>query len=177
MTIRSYQGTEPDIHPDAYVDPAATVVGEVTIEAEASVWPNAVLRGDHGAISLREGTNVQDNSVVHEGADIGPYATVGHTAIVHGCAVGERALVGMGSIVLDDAVVGEQAMVGANALVTEGTEIPDYAVAMGTPAEVVREGAPGESPWAFAADAYTDIADEHEANSEVLYEQWPPVEE
>lgn len=174
MTIRSYQGTEPEIHPDAYVDPAATVIGEVTIEADASVWPNVVLRGDHGAIRLREGANVQDNSVVHEGADIGAYATVGHTAIVHGCEVGERALVGMSSIVLDDCVVGEQAMVGANALVTEGTEIPDYAVAMGTPAEVVREGGEGESPWAFAADVYTDLADAHATESEVLYEQWPP---
>lgn len=174
MTIRSYDGHEPDIHPDAYVDPAATVIGEVTIEAEASVWPNVVLRGDHGAIRLREGTNVQDNSVCHEGADIGPYATVGHTAIVHGATVGERALVGMGAIVLDDAVVGERAMVGANALVTEGSEIPPNAVAMGTPAEVVSEAE--DSPWAYAADVYTDLAKNHR-ESEVLYEGWPPAED
>ena len=90
MTIRSYQGAQPDIHPDAYVDSAATVIGEVTIEADASVWPNVVLRCDHGAIYLREGANVQDNSVVHEGAEIGRYATVGHTAILHGCEVGDR---------------------------------------------------------------------------------------
>jgi carbonic anhydrase/acetyltransferase-like protein (isoleucine patch superfamily) len=173
MTIRSFDGTEPDIHPDAYVDPAATVVGDVTVEADASVWPNVVLRGDHGRIRLREGTNVQDNSVCHEGADIGPYATVGHAAIVHGATVGERALVGMGAIVLDDSSVGERAMVGANALVTEGTEIPPRAVAMGTPAEVVREA--DDSPWAYAADVYTDLADRHR-ESEVLHERWPPKE-
>jgi carbonic anhydrase/acetyltransferase-like protein (isoleucine patch superfamily) len=177
MTIRSYKGFEPHIHPDAYVDPAATVIGDVVIEADASVWPNVVLRGDHGAIYLREGANVQDNSVVHEGAEIGRYATVGHTAILHGCEVGNRALIGMGAIVLNEAVVGTQAMVGAAALVTKETKIPDHTVAMGSPAEIVRESEQDEPVWAAAGDVYTDLADSHKGESEVLYDQWPPTTE
>jgi carbonic anhydrase/acetyltransferase-like protein (isoleucine patch superfamily) len=172
MPIRSFEGTEPELHPDAYVDGAAVVVGDVTVEADASVWPNVVLRGDHGGIHLREGANVQDGSVCHEGAEVGPYATVGHNAIVHGASVGRRALVGMGAIVLDDSVVGERAMVGANSLVTEGTEIPPGTLATGTPAEVRREVE--DSPWAAAGDVYVDLAERHEGGSETLYDRWPP---
>jgi carbonic anhydrase/acetyltransferase-like protein (isoleucine patch superfamily) len=172
MPIRSFEGTEPELHPDAYVDEAAVVIGDVTVEADASVWPNVVLRGDHGGIRLQEGSNVQDGSVCHEGADIGPYATVGHNAIVHGASVGRRALVGMGAIVLDDSVVGERAMVGANSLVTEGTEIPPNTLATGTPAEGRREVE--DSPWARAGDAYVQLAERHEVASEALHDRWPP---
>jgi carbonic anhydrase/acetyltransferase-like protein (isoleucine patch superfamily) len=175
MPIRSFEGTEPELHPDAYVDEAAVVIGDVTVEADASVWPNVVLRGDHGAIRLREGANVQDGAVCHEGADIGPYATVGHNAIVHGATIDRRALVGMGAIVLDDSVVGERALVGANSLVTEGTEIPPNALATGTPAEVRKEV--DDSPWARAGDVYVELSERHGTASETLYEQWPPDEE
>lgn len=172
MPIRSFEGVEPELHPDAYVDETAVVVGDVTVEADASVWPNVVLRGDHGGIRLREGANVQDGSVCHEGADVGPYATVGHNAIVHGASVGRRGLVGMGAIVLDDSVVGERAMVGANSLVTEGTEIPPSTLATGTPAEVRKEVE--DSPWARASDVYVELAERHGTNSETLHERWPP---
>ncbi|MEF8861460.1 MAG: gamma carbonic anhydrase family protein [Haloarculaceae archaeon] len=175
MPIRSFEGTEPELHPDAYVDETAVVIGDVTVEADASVWPNVVLRGDHGGICLREGSNVQDGSVCHEGAEVGPYATVGHNAIVHGASIGRRALVGMGAIVLDDSVVGERGMVGANSLVTEGTEIPPNTLATGTPAEVLREVE--DSPWARAGDVYVRLSERHEADSEVLYDRWPPGNE
>jgi carbonic anhydrase/acetyltransferase-like protein (isoleucine patch superfamily) len=174
MPIRSFDGIEPELHPDAYVDATAVVVGDVTLEADASVWPNAVLRGDHGPVRLQEGANVQDGAVCHEGADVGPYATVGHNAIVHGASLDYRSLVGMGAIVLDDAVVGERAMVGANSLVTEGTDIPPNTLATGTPAEVRKEVE--DSPWAWAGDVYVGLSRRHEEASETLYERWPPRE-
>jgi carbonic anhydrase/acetyltransferase-like protein (isoleucine patch superfamily) len=174
MPIRSFDGIEPELHPDAYVDATAVVVGDVTLEADASVWPNAVLRGDHGPVRLQEGANVQDGAVCHEGADVGPYATVGHNAIVHGASLDYRSLVGMGAIVLDDSVVGERAMVGANSLVTEGTDIPPNTLATGTPAEVRKEVE--DSPWAWAGDVYVGLSRRHEEASETLYERWPPRE-
>lgn len=164
--IRSFDGMEPDIHEDAYVDPSAVVIGDVTIEAEASVWPNVTLRGDHGSIVLREGVNIQDNSVLHEGVEIAPYATVGHTAIVHSCEVGERALIGMSATVLDGSVVGERAMVGANSLVAENTEIEPNTLYAGTPAKKLKEVE--DSPWAYASDTYVDLAKKHAETSERL---------
>ena len=164
--IRSFDGREPEIHADAYVDPSAVVIGEVTIGPDASVWPNVTLRGDHGAITLAEGANVQDNAVVHEGAEIGPYATVGHTAIVHASTVRDRALVGMGATVLDRSVVGEEAMVGANSLVTEDTEIEPDSLYAGVPAEFIKDVE--ESPWTEAGDRYVELAQKHVETSERL---------
>ena len=162
--IRSFDGTEPNIHDSAYVDPAAVVIGDVTLEAESSVWPNATLRGDHGPVILEEGANVQDNAVLHEGARVGPYATVGHTAIVHNAEVRERGLVGMGATVLDRSVVGERAMVGANSLVAEDTDVEPNTLYAGTPAEKVKEVE--ESPWAYAGDRYVQLSREHMEDSE-----------
>lgn len=164
--LRSFDGVEPDVHEDAFVDPTAVLIGDVTIEKDASVWPNVTLRGDHGAIVLREGANVQDNSVLHEGAEIGPYATVGHTAIVHNSEVHERALIGMGATVLNRSVVGEKAMVGANSLVTEDSEIEPNTLYAGNPAEKIKEVE--ESPWAYAGDRYAELSKEHIENSEII---------
>lgn len=164
--IRSFEDTEPDIHESAYVDPTAVVIGDVTIGPDASVWPNVTLRGDHGNITLAEGANVQDNSVLHEGVEIGPYATVGHTAIVHASTVEERALVGMGAIVLDRSVVGERAVVGANSLVTEDTEIEPQTLYAGTPAKKLKDI---EDPyWNEAGDRYVELSRRHMAGSERL---------
>ncbi|PSP49884.1 gamma carbonic anhydrase family protein [Halobacteriales archaeon QH_7_69_31] len=143
--LRSFDGVEPDVHDSAYVDPAAVVIGDVTLEADASVWPNTTL-------------------VLHEGAEIGPYATVGHTAIVHNAAVRERGLVGMGATVLDRSVVGEAAMVGANSLVREDTTIEPSTLYAGVPAEKVK--AVEDSPWAYAGDRYVQLACEHAERSE-----------
>ncbi|MFC6836303.1 gamma carbonic anhydrase family protein [Halomarina ordinaria] len=163
MVVRSLDGVEPTIAESAYVDETAVVIGDVTVEADASVWPNVTLRGDSGAIVLREGSNVQDNAVCHEGTEIGPYVTVGHTAIVHAATVEERAMVGMGSVVLDDAVVGERALVAAGAVVTEGTEVPPNTLVAGTPARVVKEVE--DSPWAQAGDHYVERARRHAEHS------------
>jgi len=164
--IRSFDGYEPEIHADAYVDPSAVVIGEVTIEADASVWPNVTLRGDHGRITIEEGANVQDNAVIHEGSEIGPYATVGHTAIVHNADVRTRGLVGMGATVLDGSVVGERAMVGANSLVTEDTAIEPNSLYAGVPAEFIKEVE--GSPWATAGDRYVELSEKHLETAERL---------
>ncbi|GAA0469263.1 gamma carbonic anhydrase family protein [Halococcus dombrowskii] len=164
MVIRSFEGTEPTIHESARVDESAIVIGDVTIEAEASVWPNVTLRGDSGAIVLREGANVQDNAVCHEGCEIGPGATVGHTAIVHAATVGERAMVGMSSTVLGDAHIGEESLVAAGSVVTEGMDVPPNTLVAGTPAEVRKEVE--DSPWTHAGEHYVELAKRHERSSE-----------
>ena len=120
----------------------ATIVGDVTLSEGANIWYGAVLRGDNGPIRIGENTNIQDNAVLHASPDspltIGANVTVGHAAIVHGCTVGDGALVGMGAVLLNGCVVGEEAMVAAGALVTGGTVIPPKMLAMGSPAKVVR---------------------------------------
>ncbi|MFB6160666.1 MAG: gamma carbonic anhydrase family protein [Haloferacaceae archaeon] len=164
MVVRSFEGTAPEIAASAYVDETAVVVGDVTVGPEASVWPNVTLRGDHGSIRIGEGANVQDNAVCHEGVEIAPHATVGHAAIVHAAEVRERAMVGMGAVVLDDAVVGERALVGAGAVVTEGTEVPASTLVAGTPAEVRKEVE--DSPWAEAGDRYVALSRRHADSAE-----------
>ncbi|RJT06578.1 gamma carbonic anhydrase family protein [Halococcus sp. IIIV-5B] len=164
MVIRSFEGTTPTIHESARVDETAVVIGDVTIEAEASVWPHVTLRGDSGAIVVREGANVQDNVVCHEGCEIGPGATIGHTAIVHAATVGERAMVGMSATVLDGAHVGSEALVAAGSVVTEGTEVPPSTLVAGTPAEVKTEVE--DSPWTHAGEHYVELAKRYERSSE-----------
>ena len=164
--LRSFDGVEPTVHEDAYVDPATAVTGDVTLEADASVRPNVTLRSDHGPIVLREGANVQDDAVMHEGGKIGPHATVGHTAIVHGAEVRERALVGTGATVLDRSVVDERAMVGADGLVPGDTDLEPSTLYAGVLVEKVGEAE--ESPWAYAGDRYVRLAQEHAENPEPL---------
>lgn len=166
--IRSFDGTTPEIADSAVVDDRATVIGDVRIEAEASIWPGAVLRGDSGEIVVREGANVQDNATLHERTEVGPFATVGHNAIVHAATVGERAMVGMGAVVLDGATIGRESLVGANSLVTEGTTVPDAVLVAGTPAEVRK--AVESSPWTEAGDHYIELAKRHAETSEIVYE-------
>ncbi|SFC55984.1 Carbonic anhydrase or acetyltransferase, isoleucine patch superfamily [Halobiforma haloterrestris] len=164
--LRSFEGSEPDVADSARVDETAVVIGDVVLEADASVWPNATLRGDHGRIVVGEGANVQDNAVLHEDAELEPYATVGHSAIVHDATVGERALVGMNAVVLDGARVGEGAVVAAGSVVTEGTEVPPSTLVAGSPAEPKTEV---DDPRLEAtADRYVELATRHEEGSERL---------
>ena len=124
--------------PNAYIAPNATVVGDVQLAENVNIWYGAVLRGDEGTISVGEGTNIQDNAVVHEETTIGKYCTVGHSAIIHGCTVGDSCLIGMGAIVLSGAVLGDGCMVGAGALVTGKTNAPAGSLLLGSPAKVIR---------------------------------------
>ncbi len=133
----SFEGKAPLVHPDAWIAPTATLIGDVTVEANASVWYGVVLRADFGPIVIREGANVQDNSVIHVndlGCEIGAGATIGHLCVVHDCTIGANALIGNGATVQDGAVIGERTLVAAGALVGPGVEIPGETVAMGVPA-------------------------------------------
>ena len=138
----------PDIHPSAFVAPGAVVRGEVHLAENSSVFYNAVLRGDRAPISIGEGTNIQDNCVVHVEYDlpvtVGKNVTVGHGAILHGCTVGDETLIGMGAIVLNGAQIGKSCLIGAGALVTQNAVIPDGCMAVGSPARVKRPLTPEE---------------------------------
>lgn len=144
-----------------YISSTGVVLGDVTLGDQSSVWYNAVLRGDINRIVIGPGSNVQDNSVVHladdYGCSVGEFVTVGHSAILHACAVGNECLIGMGATILDGAVVGNQCIIGANALVTQGTDIPDGSMVLGSPARVVRTLSAEErkslKPW---ADKYVE---------------------
>jgi gamma-carbonic anhydrase len=133
---------QPRLGQGVYIASGAVVVGDVTLGDHASVWYNAVVRGDINRIEIGHHTNIQDNAVVHLADDfpclIGAWVTVGHSAIVHACTVGDETLIGMGAVVLDGAVVGRQCLVGAKAVVTPGMEIPDGSLVLGAPAKVIR---------------------------------------
>lgn len=145
----------------AYVAPNATVVGDVTLSQDVSVWYGAVLRGDSGAITVGEGTNIQEHCVLHEKTVIGKQCTVGHGAIVHGCRVGDRCLIGMGAIILDGAVLGDDCIVGAGALVTGKTDAPAGSVLLGSPAKVVKEVSEAQKQSNLSsADHYIELAKE-----------------
>ena len=141
--LRPYRGRLPTVDPSAYVDDSAQVIGDVVIGAESSVWMNVVIRGDVNVIRIGARTNVQDNTVVHVMHDthptrIGDDVTIGHSAVVHGCTIGDRVLVGMGVILLNGVVVGEDSIVAAGTLVPEGTVIPPRSMVMGLPGKVRR---------------------------------------
>jgi carbonic anhydrase/acetyltransferase-like protein (isoleucine patch superfamily) len=147
--IRAVPGRTPRVDPDAYVDQAAQVIGDVTIEAGASVWPFTVLRGDQdNYVKLGRNSNVQDNSVLHVTPQypciVGANVTIGHRAVVHACTIMDNVRIGIGAVVLNGAVVEEWAQVGAGALVPPGKVIPSGWLVMGVPAKPVRKMGPEE---------------------------------
>ena len=123
----------------SYIAPNATIVGDVTLGDQVSVWYGAVLRGDDGAIVIGDGSNIQDNCVVHKQTTIGKNCTVGHGAIVHGATIGDNTMVGMAAVVLTGAVIGENCIIGAGAVVTGKTVAPAGSVLLGSPAKVVKQ--------------------------------------
>src|SRR5436190_12389016 len=133
---------QPRLGAGVYIACGAVVLGDVAIGDHSSVWYNAVVRGDINRIEIGHHTNIQDNAVIHLADDfpclIGDWVTVGHSAVVHACTVGDESLIGIGAVVLDGAQIGRQCLIGAKALVTPGTEIPDGSVVFGAPAKVVR---------------------------------------
>lgn len=133
----------PCVAGDAWVAPSATVIGDVHLGSEASVWFGAVLRGDVERLTIGRGTNIQDNAVLHSdpGAPLvlGERVTVGHMVMLHGCHVGDAALIGIGAIIMNHARIGARSIVGAGALITEGKEFPDDALILGSPAKMVRK--------------------------------------
>jgi carbonic anhydrase/acetyltransferase-like protein (isoleucine patch superfamily) len=134
MPLFSFEGLSPTVHPDAFIAPTATLVGDVRVEAHASIWYNAVLRADLGPIIVRAGANVQDGCVLHGGTDpvteVGAGATVGHLCVVHGAVIGPEALVGNGSTVQDGARIGARCLIGAGATVAPNTVVPDEQIVL-----------------------------------------------
>lgn len=158
----------PTIDEQAFIHPDAVIIGDVTIGAESTVWPGAVLRGDHGAIRVGSQTSIQDGSVIHctstRGTIIGDRCTVGHRAHLEGCTVEDDCLIGSGSVVLHRVVVGAGALVGAQALVTSDTQIPPLAMALGVPAKIFPDRMqPGDN--AEAAEIY--VRNAHWFNAEL----------
>jgi carbonic anhydrase/acetyltransferase-like protein (isoleucine patch superfamily) len=162
MPLFAFEGRSPRIDPTAFVAPTATLIGDVTVEAGASVWFNAVLRGDYGPIVVREGANVQDGSVLHAPpgipVDIGPGATVAHMCVIHGVHVGP------------EAVIGARSLIAAGSLVLAGTQIPAGVLAVGSPAQVKGPIAgTGAEMWInLNPQAYRDLAQRHMAGLEPI---------
>jgi carbonic anhydrase/acetyltransferase-like protein (isoleucine patch superfamily) len=160
----SFEGKSPSVHPTAFIAPSADLIGDVTVEAGASVWFGAVLRADFAPIVVREGANVQDGSVLHAGPDgpveIGPGATIGHGCVVHACTIGTEALIANHATILDHAKVGARTLVAAGSLVSGGTELPEGVLAIGTPARVMGpiEGTNAEAWVAGNPTAYQELA-------------------
>ncbi|WP_397449541.1 gamma carbonic anhydrase family protein [Pseudomonas sp. NA-150] len=147
-----------ETHPQSWVAPNATLIGKVKLDAGASVWFGAVLRGDNELIHIGENSNVQDGTVMHTdmGAplNIGKSVTIGHNVMLHGCTVGDYSLIGINAVILNGAKIGKYCIIGANSLIGEGKEIPDGSLVMGSPGKVVRELTEGQKKMLEASAAH-----------------------
>lgn len=142
--LRRFRDVLPKVHPTAYIDQSAQIIGDVEIGQESSVWMNVVIRGDVNAIRVGDRTNIQDGTVIHvmrgtHPTRIGHEVTVGHAAILHGCTIHDRVLIGMGAMLLNGAEIAEDSIVAAGSLVTEGKKFPARSLLMGRPAAIQRE--------------------------------------
>ena len=164
MPIETFEQFAPQVHPLAFIHSGAYLIGDVTVGEEASVWPTAVLRGDQGAISIGARSSIQDGAVVHATLGIsttavGEECTVGHRAVLHGCTIGARCLVGMGSILLDGVELGEGCFVAAGSLLTPGKVFPPRSFVVGSPGRALREVTAEQLEWIrYSWQAYVDLA-------------------
>ncbi len=166
--LAQHLGKVPDTARAIFVAANATVVGDVTLGVQSSVFYGAVLRGDIARIVVGEGTNLQDHAIVHLADDldavIGAWCTIGHAAIIHACTVGDECLIGMGATILDGARIGARSLIGANALVTQGMVVPPGSLVYGAPAKVVSKLSEAEQQnirrW---AEKYVEVAKAHAA--------------
>ncbi len=142
--IYSFDDIGPNIHQEVFIAPSADIIGDVTLEKDVNIWYGAVLRADGMPIFVGEGSNIQDNSVVHInhhkcGTRVGKNVTVGHNAILHACNIGDNCLIGMGAIILDGAEIGDNTIIAAGSLIPPNKKIPSGVLCMGSPVKVVRE--------------------------------------
>ena len=168
MPIYSLGDRRPNLGRDAWVAPNATLIGDVRLGDNASIWWNAVLRGDNDTISIGANSNIQDGSVLHadEGAPltVGTNVTVGHLVMLHGCTIGEESLIGIKSVILNKAVIGRHCIIGANSLIPEGKEIPERSLVMGSPGKIVRQLSDEEvARLLLAAQGYVENARRYRA--------------
>jgi len=174
MTMRKFHTHAPKVHKTAYIDPTALVIGQVTVGADSSIWPMSVVRGDINTITIGERTNIQDGSILHvshegefspDGASmtIGNDVTVGHSVVLHACTLMDCCLIGIGTVILDNAVVHKHAMVGAGSLVTNGKELEGGYLWMGRPAKKVRKLSEREIEYlSYSASHYVKVKQMHE---------------
>lgn len=173
MSVRPYLDFHPQLGERVYIDPAATVIGQVMLADDVSVWPGAVLRGDVERIRIGARSNIQDGAICHVTHD-GPYSpggaslviapdvTVGHRAVLHACSIGARCLIGMGALVLDDAVLDDEVMLGAGALVAPGKHLEGGWLYVGSPARPARPLRPAERDFlAYSAAHYVRLKDRY----------------
>jgi carbonic anhydrase/acetyltransferase-like protein (isoleucine patch superfamily) len=176
MPVYSFEDKTPIIDESAFIAPTASIVGEVTIEAGASVWYGATVRGDAAPVIIRAGANVQECAVLHGApgtvTDIGPGVTVAHLCLVHGAVLEEECLIGNAAIVMDGARVGARSLIGAGSVVSAGMQIPAGVLAIGSPAVVKRElaGTPAADLVAFNPPAYRQMAARHLASIKLVRE-------
>jgi carbonic anhydrase/acetyltransferase-like protein (isoleucine patch superfamily) len=167
--IRTFRSRSPHIPASAFVAPGAVVLGDVTLGEDASIWYQCVIRGDVHSIQIGARTNVQDLTMVHVTSGrfatrIGDDCTIGHRAIIHGCTVGDRCLIGMGAILLDGVEVGDDCIIGAGAVVSPGTRIPPRSMVLGLPGRVVRTLRDDElAELPRSAERYVSLSREHAA--------------
>ena len=164
--LRAFRGISPTIATSAFIEETAAVIGDVVIGSESSVWFNAVIRGDVHYIRIGHRTNVQDLCLLHVTNDtfpltLGDDITVGHHAVLHGCTIKDRVLIGMGAVIMDGAVIEEDCIVGAGALVTERMQVPPHSLVLGTPARVRRSVTEDELKWI-----------KESAHNYIRYAQW-----
>ena len=169
--IRTYRGHAPQIAATAYVDPQAVVIGDVVIGEHSSVWPCTVIRGDVHSIRIGARCSIQDGSVLHVqhdeyGLTMGDGITVGHNVILHGCTIGSRCLIGMGSIILNGATIGEGCIIAAGALIPERMQVPAGSVVMGQPGKIRRQTTPADLDAIDRnAQRYVEYAELHRAEN------------
>lgn len=173
MNIRPFRGFSPQVTSSCYVDPTATLIGQVTLGEDVSIWPNVVVRGDVNSISIGDRTNIQDNTVCHvnhpadfnPGGDplvIGHDVTVGHRALLHGCTIEDQCLVGMGAIVMDKAVVQSQVIIGAGTLVSPNKVLQSGYLYVGSPARQIRELTDDEKSFIlYSAKHYAKLKNDY----------------
>jgi carbonic anhydrase/acetyltransferase-like protein (isoleucine patch superfamily) len=173
MKLRTFKNAWPHIDDTAYIDPQASVIGDVKIGADSSVWPMAVIRGDVNRIHIGERSNIQDGSIVHvthphpafpqgHAATIGDDVTVGHRVVIHGCSIGNECLIGIGAIILDGAVLQDRVLLGAGSLVTEDKVLESGYLYLGSPARQVRALTEEELKWfKYSARHYVQLKNDH----------------
>ena len=164
-----FDGKSPKVDSEAYVSPRASLIGDIEIGADSSVWEFAVMRADMNYIRIGKGTSIQDNVTVHttfmNPTEVGDYVTAGHNCVIHACSIGDRTVIGMGAIVLDGAKVGNDCVIGAGSVVTEGKVIPDGSLVLGIPGKVVKEVSDTmKEAFKAGAELYVELAKQHKTS-------------
>jgi len=164
---------KPEIHRSAFIHKTAAIIGNVKIGKNCGVFPNAVIRGDRNSISIDDGSNVQDCSVIHTDkehtVEIGKNVSIGHCAMVHGCTIKDDCLIGINATILNGAIIGKGSIIGANALVTEGKKIPENSLVIGVPGKVIKQDESYRREAVENADRYKRISKDHKEGKYQTY--------